>query len=81
MGKSLNHRNRTNIEAPTIRKPGAFLFEEEPMNESIDNQYQYLAAWNLLKKLAKEQKIDRKVIDNLNRKNAETLMCDYLPIP
>lgn len=51
------------------------------MNESIDNQYQYLAAWNLLKKLAKEQKIDRKVIDNLNRKNAETLMCDYLPIP
>lgn len=51
------------------------------MEENLRNQFIYLAAWSYLKRIANEQNIDRKIIDKLNRKNAEVLMCDYLPLP
>jgi len=51
------------------------------MENTVENQLMYLAAWCYLRRMAKEQKIDKKIIDRLNRRNAETLMCDYLPIP
>lgn len=51
------------------------------MEENLKNQFMYLAAWSYLRKIAIEQNIDRDIIDKLNRKNAEVLMCDYLPIP
>lgn len=51
------------------------------MENTMENQLMYLAAWCYLKRMAKEQKIDKIIIDRLNRRNAETLMCDYLPIP
>lgn len=51
------------------------------MEENLRKQFIYLAAWSYLKRIASEQNIDRKIIDKLNRKNAEVLMCDYLPIP
>ena len=51
------------------------------MEETLKNQFMYLAAWSYLKRIAREQNIDKSIIDKLNRKNAETLMCDYLPLP
>lgn len=50
------------------------------MEQSMKNQMMYLAAWNLLSRLVKENKIDVELTDKINRKNAETLMCDFLPI-
>lgn len=50
------------------------------MNNELKNQMIYLASWELLKKLAKEKVVDIEVINNINRKNAEMLMCDLLPI-
>ena len=63
---TLNHEKRT---------------EERKMEENLKNQFMYLAAWSYLKRIAGEQNIDKSIIDKLNRKNAETLMCDYLPLP
>ena len=48
------------------------------MENTAENQLMYLAAWCYLKRMAKEQKIDKRIIDRLNRRNAETLMCDSL---
>lgn len=50
------------------------------MNENIKNQMIYLAAWETLKKIFNEGKIDILVVEKINKRNAETLLCDYLPI-
>lgn len=50
------------------------------MSDELRNQMMYLASWELLKKLAREKVVDIEVINNINRKNAEMLMCDLLPI-
>lgn len=50
------------------------------MND-IQNQLMYLAAWEFLRRVARENRMDKTVINNLNRINAESLMCDLLPIP
>lgn len=50
------------------------------MNESIKNQMIYLAAWETLKKIFSEGKIDISIVEKINKRNAETLLCDYLPI-
>lgn len=51
------------------------------MTDDIQNQLMYLAAWEFLRRIAREDRMDKTVIDNLNRINAESLMCDLLPIP
>lgn len=51
------------------------------MTSDIQNQFMYLAAWEFLRRIARENRIDKTVINNLNRINAESLMCDLLPIP
>lgn len=50
------------------------------MEVAIQNQMMYLAAWEMLKRLVSEKNIDLELVEKLNRKNAETLMCDCLPI-
>lgn len=50
------------------------------MEQSIKNQMVYLCAWNWLKKICSENKMDIKFAEKVNKKNAETLMCDLLPI-
>lgn len=51
-----------------------------PVEQSIKNQMMYLAAWEFLKRLARDNEVDIELINKINRKNAETLMCDFLPI-
>ena len=51
------------------------------MDNMLDNQMMYLASWEFLRRIARENRLDRTVINNLNRINAESLMCDLLPIP
>lgn len=51
------------------------------MDEPLTNQMMYLAAWEFLRRIARENRMDKTVINNLNRINAESLMCDLLPIP
>lgn len=50
------------------------------MNENIKKQMIYLAAWGVLKKIFNEGKIDISIIERINKRNAETLVCDHLPI-
>lgn len=50
------------------------------MENVMKNQMMYLAAWGMLKRLARESGLDLELAEKLNRKNAETLMCDCLPI-
>lgn len=49
--------------------------------DEVQNQMVYLAAWEFLRRIARENQMDKTVINNLNRINAESLMCDLLPIP
>ena len=51
-----------------------------PEKDDINNQMMYLLSWELLCRFCRENLMDKRVADNLNRKNAETLMCDLLPI-
>lgn len=51
------------------------------MTSDIENQIMYLAAWEFLRRIARENRLDKTIINDLNRKNAESLMCDLLPIP
>ena len=51
------------------------------MDEAMTNQMMYLATWEFLRRIARENRVDKTVINNLNRINAESLMCDLLPIP
>ena len=50
------------------------------MEENIRNQMMYLATWGMLKKLFASGKMDKDTVEKLNKRNAETLMCDFLPI-
>lgn len=50
------------------------------MEDTIKKQMIYLAAWGMLKKIFNEGKIDEVLVEKVNKRNAETLMCDYLPI-
>lgn len=49
-------------------------------NDLIKNQMMYLAARELLKKLVKSETVSLEFAERLNRKNAETLMCDSLSL-
>ena len=51
------------------------------MDEALTNQMMYLAAWEFLRRIARENWVDKTVINNFNKINAESLMCDLLPIP
>lgn len=63
---------------------GYFLFksyrEENILEENVKNQMIYLAAWGVLKKIFNEGIIDISIVEKINKRNAETLVCDYLPI-
>lgn len=50
------------------------------MEDVIKKQMIYLAAWGVLKKIFNEGEIDISIVEKINKKNAETLVCDYLPI-
>ena len=50
------------------------------MEENVKNQMIYLAAWGVLKKIFNEGIIDISIVEKINKRNAETLVCDYLPI-
>lgn len=50
------------------------------MEANIKNQMMYLAAWGMLKRLVSNGSIDIKLLEKLNKRNAESLMCDCLPI-
>ena len=52
----------------------------EKLEEPIKNQMMYLAAWGMLKRLLNDGKINETLVEKINKRNAETLMCDYLPI-
>lgn len=50
------------------------------MEDAIKKQMIYLAAWGVLKKFLNEGKMDISIVEKINKRNAETLVCDYLPI-
>lgn len=50
------------------------------MNENIKKQMIYLAARGVLKKIYNEGEIDILIVEKINKRNAEALVCDYLPI-
>lgn len=50
------------------------------MEINIRNQMMYLAMWQMINKMVVEGTITPEILEILNRKNAETLMCDMLPI-
>lgn len=52
----------------------------EQLEEPMKNQMMYLSAWGMLKRLFNEGKINETLVEKLNKRNAETLLCDYLPI-
>lgn len=43
------------------------------MTEELRNQMIYLASVDMLRRMLKDKKFDKKVLDRLNRKNAETM--------
>ena len=45
------------------------------MSEDIKNQSIYLASVDLLRRMLRDVKFDKKMLDRLNRKNAETMGC------
>ena len=50
------------------------------MEDAIKKQMIYLAAWGALKKIFNEGKMDISIVEKINKKYAETLVCNYLPI-
>lgn len=50
------------------------------MEDAIKKQMIYLAAWEVLKKIFNEGKIDISIVEKINKRNTDTLACDYLPI-
>ena len=50
------------------------------MDEFLKNQSTYLMAWGLIRRFFREGKIDITLAEKLNRKNAEELSCDCVPI-
>ena len=49
------------------------------MNEEVRKQMIYLASVDVLKRLLK-QGVEKKIVDRLNQKNAETMGCKIIPI-
>ena len=43
------------------------------MTEELRNQMIYLASVDMLRRMLRENKFDKKVLDRLNRRNAETM--------
>lgn len=50
------------------------------MENETERQRVYLLAREILKRVLSERKIDLSFAEKLNRKNAEMLFCDCLPI-
>ena len=50
------------------------------MNEVVRKQLIYLASVDVLRRLLRSGKVERKVIDRLNKKNAETMGCTAVEI-
>ncbi len=50
------------------------------MNEAVRKQLIYLASVDVLRRLLRSGKVERKVIDRLNKKNAETMGCTVVEI-
>lgn len=53
---------------------------DKTLEENLKNQMMYLATWGMLKRLFASGRVDKDIIEKLNKRNAETLMCDFLPI-
>ncbi len=45
------------------------------MSEELRNQSIYLASVDLLRRMLRDGKFNRKMLERLNRKNAETMKC------
>ena len=43
------------------------------MSEELRNQMVYLASVDMLRRMLRDNKFDKKVLDRLNRRNAETM--------
>ena len=43
------------------------------MTEELRNQMIYLASVDMLRRMLRDKKFDKKVLDRLNRRNAETM--------
>ncbi len=43
------------------------------MTEELRNQMIYLASVDMLRRMLRDNKFDKKVLDRLNRRNAETM--------
>ena len=50
------------------------------MPDEIRRQMIYLASVDVLRRLLRSGKVERKVIDRLNKKNAETMGCQVVEI-
>ena len=50
------------------------------MSEAVRKQIIYLASVDVLRRLLRSGKVERKVIDRLNKKNAETMGCQVVEI-
>ena len=50
------------------------------MSEEVRKQMIYLASVDVLRRLLRSGKVERKVIDRLNKKNAETMGCTAVEI-
>ena len=50
------------------------------MSEEVRKQMIYLASVDVLRRLLRSGKVDPKVIERLNRKNAETMGCTAVEI-
>ena len=50
------------------------------MSEAVRKQMIYLTSVDVLRRLLRSGKVERKVIDRLNKKNAETMGCTAVEI-
>lgn len=50
------------------------------MNEAVRKQMIYLASVDVLRRLLRSGKVEPKIIDRLNKKNAETMGCKAVEI-
>lgn len=50
------------------------------MAEELRNQMIYLASVDMLRRMLRDKKFDKSVLDRLNRKNAETMKCKVVEL-
>lgn len=50
------------------------------MNERLKNDMLYLASVDLLRRMLRDGKYDRKILERLNKRNAETLNCQPIAL-